>query len=487
MDDNNASSYQINQEDKEYIVTTQLINDLLRIECEDKNIISNPIYSRAFSLTNLKEINNYFQPYDSVQQIQEELNSAIENQSAAIFNSSNNTINITFYLKNKISQANISLKLLKEKNEPQNKRNKEDFNNFEFQGRCSCPLDNERIDKLEVDSGKLQNDHEYLRNEINQLIEKINLLNARINKLKDDNTKLNQKTMELKEENNSRRIEANRLRENNEAIKRQNQQLRERKNRLEFLLKEHNDPNENQFMAKSQNPFHNNNKSIESPLSQVRSGGATMMSGIAPVMADQDNNKINKNKPSRTIIVSNTVEDNPNNTDFAYSKGTIIRDKSELELIVNKINKNNRKIKLDLIYKATTDSDSAESFHYHCDSAKKSIVLIETVNGKRFGGYTSQSWEGDGIGKKDPNAFVFSLDKMETYKVIPNKDAIGCYPDYGAVFLGCQIRIYDNAFKNGGSTFAKGITYLTNEDFELSGGEKEFQIKEIEAYSVTIE
>ena len=108
MDDNNASSYQINQEDKEYIVTTQLINDLLRIECEDKNIISNPIYSRAFSLTNLKEINNYFQPYDSVQQIQEELNSAIENQSAAIFNSANNTINITFYLKNKISQANIS-------------------------------------------------------------------------------------------------------------------------------------------------------------------------------------------------------------------------------------------------------------------------------------------------------------------------------------------------------------------------------------------
>ena len=484
MDDNNASSYQVNQENKEYIITTQLMNDLLQIECEDKNIISNPIYSRSFSLTNFKEMDNYFQPFDSIQQVQEELNSAIENQSAAIFNSGNNAMNITFYLKNNKNAANISLKLLKEKNEPQKQRNKEDFNNFEFQGRCSCPLDNERIDKLEVDSGKLQNDHEYLRNELNQLMEKINLLNARINKLKEDNAKLNQKTSELKEENNTRRIEANRLRENNESIKRQNQQLRERKNRLEFLLKEHYEPNENQYMPKSQNPF--SNKSIENPLSQVRSGGATMMSGIAPVMAEQDN-KSNKNKPSRTIIVSNSIEDNPNNTDFAYSKGTIIRDKSELELIVNKINKNNRKIKLDLIYKASTDSDTAESFHYHCNSAKKSIVLIETVNGKRFGGYTSQSWEGDGIGKKDPNAFVFSLDKMQTYKVIPNKDAIGCYPDYGAVFLGCQIRIYDNAFKNGGTTFAKGITYLTNEDFELSGGEKEFQIKEIEAYSVAID
>ena len=165
----------------------------------------------------------------------------------------------------------------------------------------------------------------------------------------------------------------------------------------------------------------------------------------------------------------------------------IIRNNAELELIVNKINRNNSKLKLDLIYKATTDSDRAEAFHYHCNGARNSIVLIETINGKRFGGYTSQSWEGDGVEKQDPNAFIFSLDKLETYDVLPNKQAIGCYPDYGAVFLGCQIRIYDNAFKRGGTTFAKGVTYLTNEDYELTGGEKEFGIKEIEAYNVTIE
>ena len=219
----------------------------------------------------------------------------------------------------------------------------------------------------------------------------------------------------------------------------------------------------------------------------IRTGGATMTTGITPVMVGQ-NNKINKQNSSKHFIVSGNIYDEKNtNTDMNISKGTIIRDKYELELIVSKINKNNRKIKLDLIYKATTDSDSAESFHYHCNGARNSIILIETLNGKRFGGYTSQSWEGDGEQKKDPNAFVFSLDKMETYKVIPSKEAIGCYPDYGAVFLGCQIRIFDNAFKNGGSTFTKGVTYLTNEDYELSGGEKQFGIKEIEAYSVTIE
>ena len=66
---------------------------------------------------------------------------------------------------------------------------------------------------------------------------------------------------------------------------------------------------------------------------------------------------------------------------------------------------------------------------------------------------------------------------METYKVIPKKDAIGCYPDYGAVFLGCQIRIFDNAFKNGGSTFTKGVTYLTNEDYELTKERKTLELK----------
>ena len=487
MDENNTSSYQVNQENKEYIITTQIMNDLLRLECEDKNTPENPTYSHVFSLKDFKEMDYYFQQYDSINQIQDELNTAIENQTAAIFNNEDNTLNITFYLKNEYATANINLKLLKEKTEnPQLK--KEEGNNFEFQGRCSCPLDNERIDKLEDDSSKLQNDHEFLRNEINQLIEKINGLNMRITKLKQDNAKLNQKTMELREENNSRRIEANKLRENNEAIKRQNQQLREKKNRLEFLLKEHHDPEENKFLSrtnpKSQTPFQ---PKISNDTTPIRTGGATMTTGITPVMVGQTN-KINKQNASRPFIVSSNIYDEkPANNDINISKGTIIRDKYELELIVNKINKNNRKIKLDLIYKASTDSDSAESFHYHCDKATNSIVLIETLNGKRFGGYTSQSWEGDGEQKKDPNAFVFSLDKMEAYKVIPNKEAIGCYPDFGAVFLGCQIRIYDNAFKNGGSTFTKGVTYLTNEDYELSGGEKTFGIKEIEAYSVTIE
>ena len=165
-------------------------------------------------------------------------------------------------------------------------------------------------------------------------------------------------------------------------------------------------------------------------------------------------------------------------------KGEIIHNTDELELLTRKINKSNKKLSLTLLYKATVDSDSAEAFHEKCDEAKSTLVLVETDKGKRFGGYTTCSWSGDCIDKKDEDAFVFSLDKMEIYENIPGEDAIGCYPKFGPIFLGCQIRIYDNAFTKGGTTFEKGLNYNTEEDFELTGGDRVFKIKEIEVYEV---
>ena len=165
-------------------------------------------------------------------------------------------------------------------------------------------------------------------------------------------------------------------------------------------------------------------------------------------------------------------------------KGDIIHNSSELELITRKINKSNRKLTLNLIYKARADSDSASAFHKKCDRAKSTLVLVETDQGKRFGGYTSRSWAGECIEKKDDEAFIFSLDKMMTYDIIPGEEAIGCYPKFGPIFMGCQIRIYDNAFIKGGTTFEKGMNFDTLEDFELTGGEREFNVREIEVYEV---
>ena len=71
-------------------------------------------------------------------------------------------------------------------------------------------------------------------------------------------------------------------------------------------------------------------------------------------------------------------------------KGEIIHNSEELELIVKKISKINKKITLNLLYKATADSDKASVFHEKCDEAQCSLVLIETDKGKRFGGFTTK-------------------------------------------------------------------------------------------------
>ena len=112
------------------------------------------------------------------------------------------------------------------------------------------------------------------------------------------------------------------------------------------------------------------------------------------------------------------------------------------------------------------------------------LVIIETKKGKKFGGFTTQNWSGNCLQKIDNNAFIFSIDKNKTYDVNKGEPAVGCYPKFGPVFFGCQIRIYDNFFRKNSTTCLKGLNYATTEDFELNGGEQNFTVKDIEVYEV---
>ena len=200
---------------------------------------------------------------------------------------------------------------------------------------------------------------------------------------------------------------------------------------------------------------------------------------------EQINKLVTENNKYKEILSRLSI--NNKRKSMRIIKGEIIEDNKELEFLTERICQEHKKITLNLLYKATVDSDSATAFHNRCDKASCSLVLVKTNNNKRFGGFTKMTWAGKSEDKKDNEAFIFSLDKMKIYDIIPDQDAIGCYPTYGPIFLGCQIRIYDNAFKKGGSTFEKGLNYQTEEDFELTDGEQNFGVKEIEVYGVELE
>ena len=186
------------------------------------------------------------------------------------------------------------------------------------------------------------------------------------------------------------------------------------------------------------------------------------------------------------LEVEEEFEEESQSINNKYMNSDIVKSPMEESMLLDKLGNHGKTIKLKLLYKASLDSDRAEVFHNKCNKAKSTIVFIETINGNRFGGYTTQSWEGDGIDKKDENAFVFSLDKLQIYNIISQQPAIGCYPKYGPVFLGCQIKVNDNFFVKGGTTYRKNINYAINSDFELNDGIKFFGIKDLEVFEVNL-
>ena len=163
----------------------------------------------------------------------------------------------------------------------------------------------------------------------------------------------------------------------------------------------------------------------------------------------------------------------------------IIHRYAEIDEVVSKIqDKLLKGVKFHLVYKAFDHEDKAKIFHEKCDKLNMSLVLIETDQDVRFGGFTTKTWEGHNLKKIDNDAFVFSLETNKIFDIIKNEPAIGCYPKFGPVFFGCQIRIYDNFFSKGGTTCHKGLNYKTTKDFELNNGEQKYLIKDIEVYSI---
>ena len=163
----------------------------------------------------------------------------------------------------------------------------------------------------------------------------------------------------------------------------------------------------------------------------------------------------------------------------------IIHKYSEIDEIISRIqDKLMKGAKFNLLYKAFTHGDKASTFHEKCDKHPITLVLIETTEGVRFGGFTKKSWDGKHLKKKDNDAFVFSIDTGKCFDVKKDEPAIGCYPKFGPVFFGCQIRIYDDFFTKGGTTCYKGLNYNTNKDYELNNGKKTYIVKDMEVYEI---
>ena len=108
----NIQTYELNQSGKDYILTTGLINDNLRITCRDHLELTGPIYINDFSLGDLSSKNKYFMLSDSIESAQTEINKAIERQKCGL-KQEGNVLKVIIYLTIGTDKSNLNLSLLK--------------------------------------------------------------------------------------------------------------------------------------------------------------------------------------------------------------------------------------------------------------------------------------------------------------------------------------------------------------------------------------
>ena len=181
----------------------------------------------------------------------------------------------------------------------------------------------------------------------------------------------------------------------------------------------------------------------------------------------------------------------------------IIKEKKEIEFLENRLKNNDpilmkKNITFKLLYRATKDGNSPESFHQKCDNIKGTLTIMKTSKGMRFGGYTECTWNADpkkgGQNKKDNNGigFCYSLDLFKIYNNTNEAGStIRCYEKEGPDFYGGDCYMFDIYFPiNSNTATYTGYTVKNNsfgkfeKDYEINNGESKFVLQELEIFQI---
>ena len=236
------------------------------------------------------------------------------------------------------------------------------------------------------------------------------------------------------------------------------------------------------------------------------------------------NQKQNDTYPSITSLKKNTIEPKNNNDDFESYKieqnkkinaleerikqledivYKFIKEKEEKEekekksffyesKILNKEVKEillnwlpKKPVKLTLLLNSKQDGSSLNTFWEKVNGKCPTLIVIETIEGCIFGGYTTQLWKDEDKPIRDENAFVFSIDKKKKYNIKQPENAIGFSKNKYLIFgwNNNAFLIYNYCTTQNGNYVCNG-TYDIPEKYELNGGEQYFIVRSFEVYHV---
>ena len=217
-----------------------------------------------------------------------------------------------------------------------------------------------------------------------------------------------------------------------------------------------------------ENERHNNNQVIEEKPFKINNTPKNMNNNM-------NNNQNNINKEN------NNSYSQPKIYHFSQKECSYIIRKKEEELSIKNWINSFKQIRFNLLFRMSRDGTATINFHTRCDNKGKTLVLIETKDGNRFGGYTSLQWNMEGEKRYGENIWLFNLEKNINKYILMKQSkspAIICDMNNGPSFEEGII------FKNNDLS----VGYIEHQGLINGAGiiDKKIQVKELEVFQVNI-
>ena len=199
---------------------------------------------------------------------------------------------------------------------------------------------------------------------------------------------------------------------------------------------------------------------------------------------DQRNKRLIKLLFEKINVLEKKISNNNNNKNEKKENKIEGLNSKESKQICKWIDSFNYKnIKLELIFSKIKNKGNAKKFHKLCDHIKGTVVIYETENNNKFGGFTNMSWNDYSGEKIDKNCFLFNLISFKKFEPKNLASAAIYCSKSGPIFgnsnkfdIGLESENLDNGFIRA-NNFIDSISDLNSEE--------NFKIKDIKVYKVT--
>ena len=434
-------TYEIKSDEQiPFLLSFELIKDKIKISAVEKDSFPQNRYENYYSLEDFIKINKWFNIFYTIENLLTEFELLTKNESFVIEEKNKNVLSLYIVFP------------------------------IDLLDRIEIQLPINEINNLDLFSQLISKINEFETHENNEIAlfeEKIDNLGHLLQSIEEAN-KAREEEMLQNQQNEENKEEQNEHAENEEHSEDKNANLEQMKDALKLQIEKKIKNDNNNKIIRNENDNENENEEEQK-----------LNVGFIEHVEDMDNEIFEESS-----IITSTKPDKEKEINLLNSW---------LSPTLQNIFKENDPVhyKTKLIYSSENDDDKISSFHKYCDGIAPTLILIETKEGFRYGGFTIQCWESkeESIFKEDKNAFIFSLDTEKKYDVTDPTKSIQCSKFWGPYFgEGGAICVPDNFLEEKNAFYQWPSSYDISEKDELTFGQEHIiNIAKYEVFEIIIE